>query len=126
MSSNAISRYPKFLPADGTIPEKAAFVCRTCKQWFASSCGKTSHIKNQPTHTLFSPKTGREWQGSTTGINRPVVPAFYQNGHSDIPQPLLEYAFNKMREEIDSQLDRLHEKLIPPSPKGTRRTYVAR
>ena len=122
--SAGISRYPKFLPEDGSIPKKAAFVCRTCKEWFASNCGKTSHIRNHPDHTLFSPKTGREWQGN--GKSEKLIPQFVPtNGRSSISPELLEYAYQKMRSEIEDQLDRLHEQLIP-TPKGACRTYVAR
>ena len=125
-----ISRYPKFLDATGTVPEKAQFVCRTCKEWFASNCGKTSHIKNNPTHVLYSVKTGLEYMGSNIGTKGGTKPEFHLtngNGHGSVSPAILEYAFEKMRTEIDAQLDTLHDQLIPPtSTKGPRRTYVAR
>lgn len=127
----ALSRAPKFLPPDGSVPKEAKFVCKGCNEWFASGCGKTGHIKKNPTHTLYSPITGREWQGSTIGTadkgNRLVKTHLaMSNGNGHIAPAILEYAFERMRSEIDKQLDSLHEQLIPTQSKGARRTYVAR
>jgi hypothetical protein len=128
MNGEVISRYPKFLPANGKIPSQAQFTCKTCNEWFASQTGRVNHGKKNPDHVLINLKTGLPIGSTPRWRNRLGIRP--TNGHStEIPPALLEYAFEKMRSTIESELDRLHDQLIQPTtakPTSGRKFYVAR
>jgi hypothetical protein len=120
------------MPTDGSIPKGASFACRHCKEWFASSTGRINHPKRYPGHQLYSLLTGMDCHSRKYKKDMPALiptPTLQTNGHGEIPQALLEYAFEKMRSEIERQLDHLQDVWIlgaKPIEKGTRKTYVAR
>ena len=122
-----LSRQDKFLPADGSIPPRAQYTCKTCKAWMASRTGSVGHEKRFPGHVLVNVKTG--FEVGKRGPYSVGLGISSQNGHSsEISPALLEYAFSKMRSTIESELDRLHDQLIPSPAPATRRSkfYVAR
>ena len=132
-----LSRLDKFLPPDGTIPDRAKFVCRSCNLWVSSNSGRTGHLETHPGHTMYSPKTNHEWTGSAkmrksaTPAARPAL-AIHSNGHSMLDASardmLLDYVLGKAKEELNSELDRMFRELKsqPIPQRGARRTYVAR
>jgi len=117
----------KYLPEDGSIPERAKFTCKTCKQWFASNSGRVGHVRRFPGHIVMNVKTGAEVGTYARKMVHGLGIAQPTNGHSEISPALVEYAFTKMRETIESELDRLHDQLIPsPAPARRSKFYVAR
>jgi hypothetical protein len=127
----SVSRLPKFMPADGSIPPQSKFACRTCKEWFASTCGKTNHLKKHPDHEMYSTLTGKDQDTP----NRPYRKAHVlgTNGHALLGATardlLLDYVLGKAKEELNAELDSMFRNLKSqpiPTEKGTRKTYVAR
>jgi hypothetical protein len=137
-----VSHLDKYLPEDGSIPPRAKYTCKTCKMWLASNTGRVGHEKRFPGHVLVNVKTGypvgqaphyskRLKAQLDLGIRPTLRDSVQANGHSvqaEIPTALLEYAFSKMRQTIESELDRLHDQIIPASPEPGRKNkfYVAR
>lgn len=135
-----LSPQPKYLPADGSIPPRAQYTCKTCKMWMASNTGRVGHQKRFPRHVLINVKTGYpvgQAPHYVTRLRKQLgrLGIASENGHrnsveAEIPTALLEYAFSKMRQTIESELDRLHDQIIPASPEPGRTSkhkfYVAR
>jgi|SRR5580692_1645614 hypothetical protein len=124
-----VSRMDKYIPADGKVPPEAKYICKTCNMWVASQTGQTGHRKRFPGHVLVNVKTGYEVGNPLNKIRKDLLHNLPTNGHfTEISPALLEYAFSKMRQTIESELDRLHDQLIPSPAPATRRSkfYVAR
>jgi hypothetical protein len=125
--SKSVSREPKYLPEDGTVPAQAKFACRTCKLWVASSCGKASHLKQNPAHEMYSTLTGKP-----IGKREPYKTAHLPtNGHRTLDATardmLLDYVLAKAKTELNDELDRMFRELkSAPIPQRSRRVFVAR
>lgn len=91
-----ISRLSKFLPTDGTVPPEAKFVCKTCKEWVASSTGRIGHLTRNSGHVMYSVQTGREFsskkrrKANMGGMRRPrmepIVLGAEKNGTGKLVQ----------------------------------------
>lgn len=117
-----ISKQPKFLPEDGTIPKAARFYCKTCKEWWASYTGMISHRSKHPDHQVLSAVT-----------NRPVgmgVTKIRANGSSVLDASardlLLDYVLGKAKDELNRELDRMFQELKSQPTPSRGRIYVAR
>jgi hypothetical protein len=132
-----ISRFPKLLPPDGSIPKEAKFFCKTCKEWFASSTGYTAHQKRHPDHEMWNAKANRPVQHRGQPVVQPkrsytrreAVPAI-SNGHAVLDATardlLLDYVLGKAKEELNAELDRMFRELKSQPVPAKGRVYVAR
>jgi hypothetical protein len=125
-----ITRSSKYLPSDGSKPDKAKFFCQTCKMWFASHCGRTGHLKNNPDHVVESFATHRTWTGKPQRNNSISASTSTDN---DISASLFDYIVDKVQAKINQEIRTICESIklnrVQSQSKGMSRkskVYVAR
>jgi len=128
VSNSSLWAHRKHNPSHETVrfSRPGAATCKTCHVEIAGSSGIVEHYMRHPDHVIVK-ANGQIASSKYKTSQSQLAPL---NGTGRVSSELLGYAFRKMREEINSELDRLEAQIKQgqePTRSATRRpVFVAR